>query len=103
VDRFNARSDVEQTVSSTAHAAGLWPAGLILVPIVGAPKNTPAEIVERLNREINAGLASPMMKARLGDLGATVFPSSPGEFRKLIIDETEKWGKVIRAANIKLG
>jgi tripartite-type tricarboxylate transporter receptor subunit TctC len=70
---------------------------------IGAPKNTPAEIVERLNREINAGLASPMMKARLGDLGATVFPSSPGEFCKLITDETEKWGKVIRAANIKLG
>jgi tripartite-type tricarboxylate transporter receptor subunit TctC len=69
---------------------------------IGAPKNTPAEIVERLNREINAGLASLVMKARLGDLGATAFPSSPGEFRKLITDETEKWRKVIRAANIKL-
>jgi tripartite-type tricarboxylate transporter receptor subunit TctC len=69
---------------------------------IGAPKNTPAEIVERLNREINAGLASPVMKARLGELGATAFPSSPAEFRKLITDETEKWGKVIRAANIKI-
>ena len=68
---------------------------------IGAPKNTPAEIVEKLNREVNAGLADPKMKARLADLGGTVLAGSPADFGKLIADETEKWGKVIRAANIK--
>ena len=69
---------------------------------VGAPKATPAEIVDKLNKEINAGLADPKMKARLADLGGTVLPGPPSDFGKLIADETEKWGKVIRAANIKL-
>jgi tripartite-type tricarboxylate transporter receptor subunit TctC len=69
---------------------------------VGAPRNTPAEIVDKLNKEINAGLADPKLKARFADLGAAVFPSSPTDFGKFIADETEKWGKVIRAANIKL-
>ena len=68
---------------------------------VGAPRNTPAEIVDKLNKEINAGLADPKMKARLADLGGTVLAGSPADFGKLIADETEKWGKVIRAANIK--
>ena len=68
---------------------------------VGAPKNTPAEIMDRLNKEINAGLADPKMKARLADLGGTVLPGTPADFGKLIADETEKWGKVIQAANIK--
>src|SRR5439155_9610019 len=68
---------------------------------IGAPKNTPAGIVDRLNREINAVLAEPSMKARLGDLGGMPLTGSPGDFGKLIADETEKWGKVIRAANIK--
>jgi tripartite-type tricarboxylate transporter receptor subunit TctC len=68
---------------------------------VGAPKNTPAEIIDKLNKEINAGLADPKLKARFADLGAAVFPSSPAEFGKLIADETEKWAKVIRAAKIK--
>jgi tripartite-type tricarboxylate transporter receptor subunit TctC len=67
----------------------------------GAPKNTPAEIVVKLNKEINAGLADPRMKARLADLGATVLALSSADFGKLIADDTEKWGKVIRAANIK--
>jgi tripartite-type tricarboxylate transporter receptor subunit TctC len=67
----------------------------------GAPKNTPAEIVGKLNKEINAGLADPRMKARLADLGARVLALSPADFGKLIADDTEKWGKVIRAANIK--
>jgi tripartite-type tricarboxylate transporter receptor subunit TctC len=66
-----------------------------------APKGTPAEIVDKLNKEINAGLADPKMKARIADLGATVLSGSPADFAKLIADETEKWGKVIRAANIK--
>ena len=68
---------------------------------IGAPKNTPTEIVDKLNREINAGLADPKIKARLADLGGTVLAGSPADFGKLIADETEKWGKVIRAANIK--
>jgi tripartite-type tricarboxylate transporter receptor subunit TctC len=68
---------------------------------VGVPKNTPAEIVATLNREINAGLADPKIKARFADLGGTVLPGSPGDFGKLIAEETEKWAKVIRAAHIK--
>jgi tripartite-type tricarboxylate transporter receptor subunit TctC len=68
---------------------------------VGVPKNTPAEIVEKLNKEINAALADPKMKARLVDLGAATLIGSPADFGKLIANETEKWGKVIRAAGIK--
>ena len=68
---------------------------------VGVPKNTPTEIVDKLNKEINAALANPKMKAQLADLGGMVLALSPAEFGKLIADETEKWGKVIRAANIK--
>jgi tripartite-type tricarboxylate transporter receptor subunit TctC len=68
---------------------------------VGAPKNTPAEIVDKLNTEINAALGSPKMKERFADLGVAVLPGSPADFGKLIRDETEKWGKVIRAANLK--
>ena len=68
---------------------------------IGAPKDTPAEIVGKLNNEINAALADPNMKARLVDLGGTVLALSPADFGKLIADDTEKWGKVIRAAGIK--
>jgi tripartite-type tricarboxylate transporter receptor subunit TctC len=68
---------------------------------LGAPKNTPAEIVDKLNREVNAGLADPKMKARYADLGVTTLVGSPAEFGKLIADEAEKWAKVIKAANIK--
>jgi tripartite-type tricarboxylate transporter receptor subunit TctC len=68
---------------------------------LGAPKNTPAEIVAKLNNELNAGLANPKIKARLADLGSAPLSMTPSEFGKLIADETEKWGKVIRAANIK--
>ena len=68
---------------------------------LAAPKNTPAEIVARLNAEINAGLAYPRMKGLFADLGAAVLPGSPADFGKLLAEETEKWGKVIRAANIK--
>ena len=70
---------------------------------VGAPKGTPAEIIDRLNKEINAGLADPKLKARMADLGGTVFALSPADFGKFIADETEKWSKVIRAVNIKAG
>jgi tripartite-type tricarboxylate transporter receptor subunit TctC len=68
---------------------------------VGAPKATPAEIVEKLNKEINAGLADPKMKARLADVGGTALSGSPADFGKLIADETEKWAKVIKSAGIK--
>ena len=68
---------------------------------IGAPKNMPSEIVDKLNKEINAALANPKIKAQLADLGGTALTLSPTEFAKLIADDTEKWGKVIRAANIK--
>jgi tripartite-type tricarboxylate transporter receptor subunit TctC len=68
---------------------------------VGAPKATQAQIVEKLNMEINAALADPKMKARLAEWGATALPGSPADFGKLIADDTEKWAKVVRAANIK--
>jgi tripartite-type tricarboxylate transporter receptor subunit TctC len=68
---------------------------------VGAPKNTPVEIVEKLNKEINAALADPKMKPRFADLGGTVLPGSPADFGKLIADETEKWGKVVKFAGLK--
>ena len=68
---------------------------------IGAPRNTPAEIVDKLNKEINAALSDPKIKARLADLGGTVLSGSPADFGKLIADETGKWGKVVRAANIK--
>src|SRR5215510_14800843 len=68
---------------------------------VGAPKATQAQIVEKFNTEINAALADPKMKARLAEWGATALPGSPADFGKLIADETEKWGNVIRALNIK--
>jgi tripartite-type tricarboxylate transporter receptor subunit TctC len=67
-----------------------------------APKDMPADIVSKLNNEITAGLADPKIKERLADLGGEAKPMTPAEFGKLITDETEKWAKVIRAANIKL-
>ena len=69
---------------------------------VGAPKNTPAEVIDKLNGEVDAALADPKMKARFADLGVTVLAGSPEDFGKHIADETEKWAKVIRAANIKV-
>jgi tripartite-type tricarboxylate transporter receptor subunit TctC len=69
---------------------------------VCAPKNTPAGIIDKLNLDINAALSDPGMKARFAVLGAVVFPGSTAEFAKLIAADTEKWLKVIRAANIKL-
>jgi tripartite-type tricarboxylate transporter receptor subunit TctC len=74
--------------------AGLWYG-------IAAPKNTPAAIIDKLNNEINSVLADPRIKTRLRDLGATALPGSPADFGKLIAEETEKWAKVIRAANVK--
>jgi tripartite-type tricarboxylate transporter receptor subunit TctC len=70
---------------------------------MGAPRNTPADIVGRLNREINAGIDSPLIKAKYQDLGLNPIGGSPAEFGKLIADDIEKWGKVVRFAGIKLG
>jgi tripartite-type tricarboxylate transporter receptor subunit TctC len=68
---------------------------------VGAPKNTPAEVIARLNAEINAGLADPKLKARFAEVGAETMPMTPSGFGKFIADETEKWGKVVKFAGIK--
>ena len=68
---------------------------------IGAPKNPPAEIVDKLNKEINAALADPKIKVRLTDMGGAVIAGSPADFGKLIADETEKWAKVIKFAGIK--
>jgi tripartite-type tricarboxylate transporter receptor subunit TctC len=68
---------------------------------IGAPRNTPVEVIEKLNKETNAGLAEPKIKARLADLGGAVLALSPAEFEKLIADDTEKWAKVIKFMGIK--
>jgi tripartite-type tricarboxylate transporter receptor subunit TctC len=68
---------------------------------LGAPRNTPAAIVDKLNKEINAALADPKLKARFADMGITVLAGPPAEFGKLITAETEKWAKVVKFANIK--
>jgi tripartite-type tricarboxylate transporter receptor subunit TctC len=68
---------------------------------IGAPKNTPAEIVDKLNKEINAALADPKMRARLADLGGTPLPGSPADFGKLIAGETEKWGVAVKFSGAK--
>jgi tripartite-type tricarboxylate transporter receptor subunit TctC len=69
---------------------------------VGVPKKTPTEIVEKLNREINAGLADPKLKARLADLGAEPMSMTPAEFAKFVVDETEKWAKVVKFSGAKV-
>jgi tripartite-type tricarboxylate transporter receptor subunit TctC len=68
---------------------------------IGATKGTPPEIIEKLNREINAALTAPKMKARLADLGGVPMPMTAADFGKLIADETEKWAKVVKAAGIR--
>jgi tripartite-type tricarboxylate transporter receptor subunit TctC len=68
---------------------------------VGVPKNTPVEIIDTLNREINAGLADPRIRAQLAKLGGTILAGSPADFARLIASDTEKWAKVVRASNIK--
>jgi tripartite-type tricarboxylate transporter receptor subunit TctC len=69
---------------------------------VGAPRNTPVEIVAKLNKEIDAGVADPKMKAQLADLGGIALTGSPSDFGKLIVEETEKWGKVVKLSGAKL-
>jgi tripartite-type tricarboxylate transporter receptor subunit TctC len=69
---------------------------------IGAPKNTPAEIIDKLNKEINAGLADPKMKTRFADFGSTELSGSPADFGKLIAEETEKMGKVVKFCGAKV-
>jgi tripartite-type tricarboxylate transporter receptor subunit TctC len=73
----------------------------IAVTGVGAPRGTPVEIIDKLNQEINAGLADPKLKARLADLGVTPLPGSAADFGRLIAEDTEKWGKVVKFAGVK--
>jgi tripartite-type tricarboxylate transporter receptor subunit TctC len=113
-------ASIEHVRSGKLHALAVGTAarleGLTDIPTVGefvrgyeasgwcgvvAPKNTPAAVIDKLNAEINAALADPKFKSRLADLIAPVLVSSPADFSRLIAEETEKWGKVIRAANIK--
>jgi tripartite-type tricarboxylate transporter receptor subunit TctC len=68
---------------------------------IGAPRNTPVGVIEKLNKETNAGLADPKLKAQVADLGGTVLSGTPADFGKLIADETEKWGKVVKFVGIK--
>ncbi len=68
---------------------------------VGVPSGTPADVIAVLNRELNAGLADPAIRARLSDLGAAPFPHAPAEFGAYVAAETEKWGKVVRSAGVK--
>ena len=68
---------------------------------IGAPKGTPADIVDKLNKETNAALADPRIKARLAEFGGTMLAGSPADFGKFIATETEKWGKVVRFAGLK--
>jgi tripartite-type tricarboxylate transporter receptor subunit TctC len=93
------RSDVLPDVPTVAESVPGFEA--LAVQGIGAPASTPAEIVDRLNKEINAGLADPKLKARFADLGAAVFPVSPAEFGKFMAEETEKWAKVITFSGAK--
>jgi tripartite-type tricarboxylate transporter receptor subunit TctC len=93
------RSEVLPDVPTVAETVPGYEASA--VQGIGAPKKTPAETVDRLNNEINAGLADPKLKARFTDLGAAVFSGSPSDFGKFIAEETEKWGNVVRFSGAK--
>jgi tripartite-type tricarboxylate transporter receptor subunit TctC len=85
----------------TVHEAGVPGYDAQSVQGFAAPKGTPPEIIERINKEVNAGLATPNLKARFADLGASVFPVSPAEFGKFMEEDTEKWGKVVKTSGAK--
>jgi tripartite-type tricarboxylate transporter receptor subunit TctC len=93
------RSDVLPDVPTVAEFVTGYEASTMLG--VGAPKNTPPEIIDKLNKEINAALADPKIKARLAELGAPVLAGSPADFGKLIVEETEKWAKVVKFSGAK--
>ena len=93
------RSDVLPDVPTVAEFVTGYEASTMLG--VGAARNTPAEIIDKLNKEINAALADPKIKARLAELGAPVLAGSPADFGKLIVEETEKWAKVVKFSGAK--
>jgi tripartite-type tricarboxylate transporter receptor subunit TctC len=93
--RLEALPEIEPIAESVAGFEASGFCGIV------APRNTPVAIIDKLNNEINAGLADPNIKARLTHLGVTVLAGSPAEFAKLIVDETEKWAEVIKFAGIK--
>jgi tripartite-type tricarboxylate transporter receptor subunit TctC len=95
------RSEVLPDIPTVGEFVTGYEAGVI--DGIGAPRNTPAEIIDRLNKEINAGLADPKLKAQLTDLGGTVLAGSPADFGTLIAEETEKWGKVVKFSDARPG
>ena len=94
------RSDALPNVPTVAEAVPGFEASAFFG--MGVPKGTPPEIIEKLNKEINAALADPRMKAKLAELGGMLVPGTPEDFGKLVADETEKWAKVVKTANVKL-
>jgi tripartite-type tricarboxylate transporter receptor subunit TctC len=93
------RSDALPDIPTVADFVPSYEASLWMG--IGAPNKTAAEIIDKLNKEVNAGLADPTLKARLADLSAAPLSGSPADFGKFVADETEKWAKVIKFANIK--
>ncbi len=96
----NVRSDALPDVPTVADTVPGYEASAFYG--MGVPKGTPPEIIDKLNKEINAGLADPKVKARLSELGGMLIPGSPADFGKLVADETEKWGKVIKTGGVAL-
>ena len=94
------RSDALPNVPTVAEAVPGFEASAFFG--MGVPKGTPPEIIEKLNKEINAALSDPRMKAKLAELGGMLVPGTPEDFGKLVADETEKWAKVVKAANVRL-
>ena len=94
------RSDALPNVPTVAEAVPGFEASAFFG--MGVPKGTPPEIIEKLNKEINAALADPKMKAKLAELGGMLVPGTPEDFGKLVADETDKWSKVVKAANVRL-
>jgi tripartite-type tricarboxylate transporter receptor subunit TctC len=94
------RSDVLPDVPSIVESVAGYDASVWVG--VGAPAGTPSEVIERLNREIGAGLADPKIKAQLAEIGTTPMPLTAADYGRFLAAETDKWGTVVRAANIKL-
>jgi tripartite-type tricarboxylate transporter receptor subunit TctC len=96
----NIRSDALPDVPTVAETVPGYEASAFYG--MGVPKGTPPEIIDKLNKEVNAGLADPKIKARLAELGGMLIPGTPAEFGKLVADETDKWAKVIKTGGVAL-